>query len=176
MNRFKYVLLLVFISSALDMFSQDTLDMKEVYIDNELVYSYSDNERFTGVAQLKKRNGQVYFEEVYKDGVILFDYQYFKGTDRKLIYKTDYNRYKLWSKEKEYYYPKSGKWTQMTSFNENGIKVLVEQYEKDKVIYSCAYSGKKKHGQELCYDDEGNKMIFQYLNGKKVKEKNKSKK
>jgi hypothetical protein len=171
MNHIKHLTFLISILVSVNIASQDTLDMKEVYIENELVYKYSDNNRFTGVAQLKRRNGQFYFEEVYKDGVILFEYQYFKGSDRKLIYKTDYNRYKLWSKEKEYYYPKSGKWTQIISYDKNGKKVLVEQFEKEKLTYRCQYSGKKKNGLELCFDDDGNEIAFQYVNGKKVKEK-----
>ena len=172
MNIIKYLLLLLFISSWFEVTAQDTLDMKEVYIDNDLVYKYSDNERFTGVAQIKRRNGQVTYEEIYKDGVILMDYQYYRGEGKKVCYKTVYNRYKLWVKEKEYYYPKSGKWTEITSFDENGIKILVEQFEKDKLTYSCQYSGKKKHGREFCYDDDGNELIFQYVNGKKQKKTN----
>ena len=155
------------------MVSQDTLDIKEVYLENELVYKYTDNKRFTGVVQQKRKNGQITFEEVYNDGVILMDYQYFKGHDKKICYKTIYNRYKLWAKAKEYYYPISGKWTQITSFDENGTKILVEQFEKDKIIYSCQYSGKKKNGKELCYDDDGNLLVFKYVNGKKIKKKNK---
>ena len=176
MNHIKYFIFLVSILVSVNVNSQDALAMKEIYIENDLVYRYSDDNRFTGVAQLTRRNGQVYLEEVYKDGVILFEYQYFKGTEKKLMYKTDYNRYKLWSKEKEYYYPKSGKWNQITSYDENGKKSLVEQFEKEKLTYSCQYAGKKKNGQELCYDDDGTKMIFQYVNGKKVKEKKRKEK
>ncbi|WP_324026196.1 hypothetical protein QSV08_02245 [Maribacter sp. BPC-D8] len=166
MNFYKIFYAFLFFLIFQDVHSQDTLDMKEVYIENDLVYKYSDNFRFTGVVQLKRKKNEVYFEEVYNDGIILFDYQYFKGSDRKLIYRTDYNRYKPWSKEKAFYYPKSGKWIQITSYDEHGKKILIEKFEKEKLIYSCQYSGKKKNGQEICYDENGNQLIFQYVNGK----------
>ncbi|WP_299323643.1 hypothetical protein [uncultured Maribacter sp.] len=171
MNFSNIIYAFLFFMIFQDVHSQDTLDMKEVYIENELVYRYSDNFRFTGVVQLKRKKNEVYFEEVYNDGIILFDYQYLKGSNRRLIYQNDYNRYKPWSKEKEYYYPKSGKWTQIISFDKNGKKILVEQFEKEELTYSCQYSGKKKNGQEVCYDKDGNKLIYQYENGKILKGK-----
>jgi len=167
MNRNIIFFLFVFISFTVC--AQGTLGMKEVYLENDLVYKYSDNERFTGIAQIKKRNGQVIYEEVYKDGVILVDYQYYKGPEKDICYKTEYNRYKLWVKQKEYYYPKSKDRYEVTSFDENGTKILIEQFENEELIYSCQYSGKKKHGEEMCYDDKGDKLIFQYVNGRKVK-------
>lgn len=176
MTEIKYTILLLVILCNIELVAQDTLNMKEVYIKNDLIYKFSDDQHFTGVTQLKRRNGQVYFEEVYKDGVILFDYQYFKGVEKKICYRNIYNQYKPWIKEKEYYFPESGKWTLITSFDKNGKKILVEQFEKGKVTYSCEYSGKKKHGQQFCFDDDGNKMSFQYVNGKKVKEKKRGKK
>ena len=176
MKQVKYLLLLVLILSNFEMIAQDTLDMKEVYIENDLVYKYSNDQRFTGIVQTKRKNGHITFEEEYKDGVILIEYQYFKGKDKKICYKTVYNRYKLWAKEKEYYYPYSEEWTQITSFDENGKKILVEQFEKEKLTYSCQYSGKKKNGQELCYDNHGKLMTFQYVNGKKMKDKKRKEK
>ncbi|KSA12043.1 hypothetical protein I600_3285 [Maribacter dokdonensis DSW-8] len=169
MNFYNTFYVFLFFLIFQNVYSQDTLDMKEVYIENDLVYKYSGNVRFTGVVQLKRKKDEVYFEEVYNDGIILYDYQYIKGSNRRLIYQTNYNRYKPWSKEKEYYYPKSGKWTQITSYDQNGKKILVEQFEKEELIYSCQYSGKKKDGQEVCYDKHGNKLINQYVNGKILK-------
>ena len=76
MNHIKYLLLLVFIFSSLELISQDTLGMKEVYIDNDLVYKM-DGQRFTGLAQDKRKNGKLNYEEQYKDGVILWSNLYF---------------------------------------------------------------------------------------------------
>jgi antitoxin component YwqK of YwqJK toxin-antitoxin module len=169
MNHIKYLLLLVFISSSLEMISQDTLGMKEVYIDNDLVYKM-DGQRFTGLAQDKRKNGKLNYEEQYKDGVILWSNLYF-NTKKKLISdKTLYHKYKLWVIEKEIRLRLSQDTLEVKTYNENGEKVLLQQYENNKLTYRCEYKGRKKHGKEFCYDDNGNELVFEYINGKKVKE------
>ena len=175
MNHIKYIILLVLISTSFVVISQDTLDMKEVYIDNDLVFKM-DGQRFTGLAQQKRRNGHLTYEEKYKDGVILSSNLYFNTKEKKVSNKTIYNRYKLWVLEKEISYRLSKDTLEIKSYDENGKKVLLEQFENSKVTYSCEYNGRKRHGQEMCYDDDGNKLIFQYVNGKKVKEKKRKEK
>jgi antitoxin component YwqK of YwqJK toxin-antitoxin module len=170
MNHIKYLILIVFISISFEVISQDTLDMKEVYIDNDLVYKM-DGQRFTGLAQQKRKNGKLNYEEQYKDGVILWSNLYFNTKEKKVSDKTIYNRYKLWIIEKEIRLRLSQDTLHIKTYDENGKKILLEQFENNKVTYSCEYNGKKRHGQEMCYDDDGNKLIFQYVNGKKVKEK-----
>ena len=162
-----FILITFFLSSNL--VGQDTIDMKEVYIDNDLVYRFSDNERFTGVAQSRRKNGHLVYEERYDDGIIREGLTYYNGKEKILDYKTVYHKYKLWVPKKEFYYPKSGKWIEITSFDENGKKILVEQFENDKLTYSCEYSGRKKHGKEFCYSDDGEELTFEYVNGKKKK-------
>lgn len=169
MNHLKYLILLVLISTSFEMSSQDTLDMKEVYIDNDLVYKM-DGQRFTGLVQRKRKNGHLTYEEKYKDGVILSSNLYFNTKEKKVSNRTIYNRYKLWVLEKEISFRLSKDTFEIKSYDENGKKILLEQFEKSKVIYSCEYNGRKRHGKELCYDDDGNELIFEYINGKKVKE------
>jgi len=66
------------------MFSQDTLRMRDVYIDNDLVYKVS-GERFTGVVQSKRKNGHLVYEEVYNDGIILYSNLYFNTKEKKYL-------------------------------------------------------------------------------------------
>ena len=172
MNHIKYILLLVLISTSFEVISQDTLDMKEVYIDNDLVYKMS-GERFTGLAQQKRKNGHLTYEEYYKDGVILSSNLYFNTKEKKVSDETIYNRYKLWVIQKEISYTLSGDIFEIKSYDENGKKILLEQFDNSKVTYSCEYNGRKKHGKEFCYDDDGNELIFEYNNGKKVKKSDK---
>lgn len=169
MNHFKYLILLVLIGTSFEVCSQDTLDIKEVYIDNDLVYKM-DGQRFTGLAQRKRKNGHLTYEENYKDGVILSSNLYFNTKEKKVSNKTIYNRYKLWVIEKEISYRLSKDTLGIKSYDENGKKVLLEQFENNKLTYSCEYNGRKRHGKEFCYDDDGNELIFEYINGKKVKE------
>ena len=83
MNHIKYLILLVLISISFEVISQDTLDMKEVYEDNELVYKMN-GQRFTGVAQLKRKNGHLTYEETYKDGVVLSSNLYFNTKEKNI--------------------------------------------------------------------------------------------
>ncbi|MGJ8738315.1 hypothetical protein [Zobellia laminariae] len=168
MKNLKYILLLVFITSTFEMISQDTLDMKEVYIDNDLVYKMN-GQRFTGLAQQKRKNGHLTYEEKYKDGVVFSSNLYFNTKEKKVSNRTIYNRYKLWVLEKEINFRLSKDTFEIKSYDENGKKILLEQFEKSKVIYSCEYNGRKKHGKELCYDVDGNQLVFEYIDGKKVK-------
>ena len=110
------------------------------------------------------------YEEYYNDGVILSSNLYFNTKEKKISDKIIYNRYKLWVLEKEISFRLSKDTFEIKSYDENGKKIFLEQFENNKVIYSCEYNGKKRHGKEMCYDDDGNQLIFHYVNGKKVKE------
>ncbi|WP_148232103.1 hypothetical protein [Maribacter sp. HTCC2170] len=143
--------------------------MKEIYIDNDLVYKM-DGQRFTGLAQRKRKNGYLTYEENYKDGVILSSNLYFNTKEKKISDKTIYNRYKLWVIEKEIRFRLSKDTLEIISYDESGKKVLLEQFENNKLTYSCEYDGRRRHGKEFCYDNNGNELIFEYINGKKVKE------
>ena len=149
--------------------AQDTIPMDEVYIENDLVYKYSDDDRFTGVAYKKRKNGHLVCEQIYKDGVILSSNEYYNGKKKLMCHQFIYYRYKPWIIQKEYYYPKSRAWSQITSFDESGRKILLEQFEGEKLTYSCQYNGKKKHGIEYCISEEGEELTFEYVNGKKKK-------
>ena len=167
MKPIKYLLLLVLISSY-KVNSQDTLSLKEVYIDKDLVYKM-DGQRFSGLAQDKRKNGKLNYEEYYKDGVILWSNMYFNTKEKKVSDKTIYNRYKLWVIEKEIRFRLSQDTLQIKTYDDNGKKILLEQFENNKLTYSCQYDGRKKHGKEFCFDDDGKELIIEYVNGKKKK-------
>ncbi len=168
-TSFKNLFVLVFFLNCCYVVSQDTVQMQQVYIDNELVYKVSDKERFTGVAQFKRKNGHLVYEEEYKDGVILSYSSYFNGKEKIIAHKTIFNRYKLWTISKEYGYNLKSELTSITSYNENGIRILEEEFESGQLTYSCQYLGKKKHGIAFCYSKDGEKLTFEYVHGKKKK-------
>jgi len=173
---FFFLLCTVFQVSAQNRAVLDTIAMDEVYMENELVYRYADDERFTGISQSKRKNGHLTYEGEYQDGVILVDYQYYNGKQKVLSHKTLYNRYKPWIREKEYFYGSKGKWNQTTYFDENGKKKLVEQHKKDgRLYYRCTYVDGKKHGKEICFEADGSEIVDEFLEGKKVKKKKRKK-
>ncbi|WP_242203172.1 hypothetical protein [Aestuariivivens insulae] len=129
--------------------------MKEVYIDNNLVYKSSNDELLTGIAQSKRKNGHLVYEEEYKNGVILSSNLYYNGKEIRVSNKTIYNPNKPLVLSKEIKYHLNGEVFETITYNDNGIKILVEQFKNGKLTYSCQYLGKKKNGLELGYGESG---------------------
>ena len=152
-----------------ELISQEIVGMKETYIENNLVYKIVDDGLFTGIAQFKRTNGHLVYEEEFKNGVILFSYLYFNGKEKRLSSKTIFDPNKPYVISKRYEYDLQGNIFEIYTYNDNGIKILKEQFTNGKLSYSCQYLGKKKHGIELGYQDGGEKMTFscEYINGKK---------
>ncbi|WP_139254319.1 hypothetical protein [Cellulophaga fucicola] len=143
--------------------------MKEVYIDNDLVYKSADDGLFTGIAQSKRKSGHLVYEEEYEKGIILSSKLYYNGKEKRVSNKAIYNPKKPLILSKEYSYDLKSEIFEITTYNNDGLKILYEQFTNGKVSYSCEYLGKKKHGLELGYRDGGEKMTFscEYINGKK---------
>ena len=166
----KYLLILSFpfilIGHAV-LYAQDTISNEKIYIDNDLVFKYSDGQPFSGVAQVKRKNGQVQFEMEYDDGVILKQYVYYRRKKKDLATKIIYDSSKPWTELKEIrYFSGIEQWTH---YGTNGKRKLKEQRRNGKLFYSCEYAGRKKHGQEICLNDDGTKTVIEYRDGKKVK-------
>mgnify|MGYP003633701505 CR=1 FL=1 len=166
----KYLLVLAsffMLSNHFGLNAQDTIPNEKIYIDNDLAFKYSDGQPFSGVAQIKKKNGRVAFEMEYDDGVILKQYVYYRRKSKELATKVIYNPEKPWTELTEIrYFSGIEEWT---FYDENGKRTLEEQRKNGKVIYSCEYSGRKKNGQEMCLNDDGTKTFIDYVNGKRKK-------
>ena len=66
---------------------QEIIGMKEVYIDNDLVYKNEDDGLFTGIAQSKRKNGHLVYEEEYEKGIILSSNLYYNGKEKRVSNK-----------------------------------------------------------------------------------------
>lgn len=161
-------ILLIFLTFN-QLFSQEVIEMKQVYIENKLMHKVLNHELLTGTAQVKRKNGHLVYEEKYKNGIILSSNLYFNGKEIRVSNKSIYNPRKPLTLSKEYSYDLKGDIFEITTYNDDGIKRLYEQFTNGNISYSCQYLGKKKHGLELGYRDGGKKMTFscEYLNGKK---------
>ncbi len=149
-----FLILLMFFTFN-KLISQEIVGMKEVYIDNNLVYKSSNDELLTGIAQSKRKNGHLVYEEEYKNGVILSSNLYYNGKEIRVSNKTIYNPNKPLVLSKEIKYHLNGEVFETITYNDNGIKILVEQFKNGKLTYSCQYLGKKKNGLELGYGESG---------------------
>ncbi|MCL6273281.1 hypothetical protein M3P19_04630 [Muricauda sp. 2012CJ35-5] len=165
---FKNLNIIICVLIGFATFGQDTLAMKEVYIDNDLVYKMN-GERLTGVAQSIRKNGHLVYEEIYNDGVVRSSNLYFNGKEKIISDQTIYQRYKPWVLSKEIQYNLKGEVIETVDYDEYGIKKLVKRFENGELSYYGEYNGKKKHGKEYCFTDEGEKLEFEYINGKQQK-------
>jgi len=163
-----FLILLIFFTFN-ELISQEIVGMKEVYINNNFVYKSSNDELFTGIAQSKRKNGHLVYEEEYKNGIILLSNLYYNGKEIRVSNKTIYNPSKPLVLSKENKYNLDGKIFETTTYNNDGIKILIEQFKKGKLTYSCQYLGKKKNGLELGYGKNGEKLTYrcEFINGKK---------
>lgn len=149
--------------------SQETLAIKEVYIDNNLAYKSVDDHLFTGIAQSKRKNGHLSFEEEYKNGIILSYSLYYNGKEKRVSNKTIYNPDKPFVVSKKHKYHLEGEIYETITYNDDGVKILEEQFINGELTYSCQYLGKKKHGIEYCHNKKGIEIKNEYRNGKKIK-------
>tara|TARA_R110002167_G_scaffold363604_2_gene584221 strand:+ start:440 stop:1027 length:588 start_codon:yes stop_codon:yes gene_type:complete len=155
---------------CLNSVGQEIVGVKDIYFENELAYKILDNHRFTGIAQKVRKNGHVIYEETFDDGVILTFVVYYNGRDKEISEKMFYNRYKTFVPEKniKYITNKKGKSEQIEYYDEDGLKILEETITEGITTYRCEFLNGKKHGQEFCFDDDGNELIIKYINGKKL--------
>ena len=81
-----------------------------------------------------------------------------------------YSKNKVYVPQKKIRYTtnKHGAWETVTFYDEDGEKVLEEHINEGVLNYRCEFLNGKKHGTEICHDDDGNKLVFHYLNGKKI--------
>lgn len=163
------ILILLIFFTFNKLISQEIIEKKEVYIDNNLAYKVADNGLFTGIIQVKRKNGHLVYEEEFKNGIILSGNLYFNGKEKILSDKTIYNPNKPYVPSKELMYDLHEEIFEIRTYNDDGIKILCEQFKNGKRTYSCQYLGKKKHGLELGYKDGEEKITFrcEYINGKK---------
>lgn len=177
--KLRLIILFLLLVGYQNVFSQDTLSVKEIYFDNNLAYQDYNDELFTGVAQKlrKNGNGHIVAEEMYKNGVLLEWRSYFGRSNRRLAEKILYYiEDPLAPKERiRYITNKNGKFTEKTYYDTNFKKTLVTRHKDTTLIYKCPYTDGKKDGEEFCINDNGNPMIIKFINGKKVKNGNQEK-
>uniref|UniRef100_UPI0040497019 hypothetical protein n=1 Tax=Gelidibacter sp. TaxID=2018083 RepID=UPI0040497019 len=165
----KTILIILMFFTFNKLLSQETVAMKEVYIVNNLAYKIGSDNLFSGIAQVKRNNGHLVYEEEFKNGVIIFSYLYFNGKEKRLSTKTIFNPNKPYIYLKEFSYHLNGEIFEIRTYNEDGIKILIEQFQNGKLSYSCQYLGNKKNGIELGFSNSDEKITFrcEYINGKK---------
>lgn len=168
MNKTFFCIFYLFLTYQIN--SQDIVEMKAIYLDNQnIAHRVKDDSIFTGIAQHIRRNGHLVYEEIFINGVITTSKLYFNLEELKISNKTIYNENKPYVISKEFKYNLKGQVFEIITYDVNGKKALTEQFKNDKLIYSCEFNGKKKHGFELNFGENGNELLYkcEYRNGKK---------
>jgi len=164
----KYGLTLIILLIVSSLFAQENLRSKDVFSNNDIVYSKSNLLPLTGIVAFVKSNYHIVSEKEYEQGFLKKYTEYFNGENKRIA-------------EEIYYYPKTNikqkrikfdydaKIFWVTNFDENGNKKLYQILENDKVTYSCEYLNGKKNGKEICEDKNGNSIEQKYSKGKLIK-------
>lgn len=110
------------------------------------------------------------FEDEYNNGYLTKCTLYYNTGEKIIAQETLYYE-NVNTKKKHTSFPSSVDYPlkTITDFDENGKKILVEQYMGDKLIYHCEYLNGKKHGTIYSIDKNNVKHTCTYNNGKRIK-------
>lgn len=167
-KRSKILLALTVCFTFAQVVSQERVELKEVYYENNLVYKIVNDSLFTGIVHRTRKNGHIVYEEKYEKGIILNNKLYYNRSNKMISEEIIYNSINPNVRSKKIKYGLSKDWKEITYYNEVGEKELIEKFTKEKLFYSCEFLNNKKHGIEftLCNDK---KLFINYVNGKKQK-------
>lgn len=147
----------------------------DIYLKDGLFYKVKDKQLFTGTIEFIKKNGTILRKETYNNGYFTNGYLYFNKSARgkvyeeTIFYEEKINKATDRSKIKKIIrYHSNGEIYWIKYFDLSGDKILEEDFENGKLIYSCEFKNGKKNGKEFCTTrDCGNQTIV-YANGKPV--------
>lgn len=162
-------ILLIFIFFAFNqLFAQEIVGLRDLYVENKLTYKIADGQLFSGQAQSVRKNGHLVYEEYFDSGYLTKSIVYYNGTEKPIPARVTEFHEKSSNKKKETNFGFSKPTTEIKYFDQNGKKTLIEQYENEKLTYRCEYSENKKNGTEFCYKNDGTELRIEYKNGKKI--------
>ena len=165
--KYKFFIISIFISTFV--FSQEKLDVTQVYFENNLAFKNSDNNLFSGVLENYRRKHLSYSAE-YQKGIILkesFYFNYQKNLGIDIPYKEIY--YSSGIINKEITFNSKNERTSTTVFDENRKKKYFEQYKNGETILTQNFENGKLHGKATCYDKNGNYQENYFKDGKLLK-------
>lgn len=164
------LLVLVLLGSFCEIRGQELIDFDDLYIDNKnLVYKTANDSLFSGICERRRKNKHLVIEEHFEKGIIKMAKYYYNGKRKIVCDSVIYNSSRPYEYKTIYRFNLDSNLSEKESFDNNGKLILKEEFEKGKLVYSCQYNGKKKHGKEFCYSKNGNPLEFEYMNGKKLK-------
>jgi len=162
----KFILYLI-IFFSLHLYSQDSLNIKEVYIENNLTYRKDNNELFSGIAYKFKHKNHLLGTVEFKKGGLIKLTTYFNGKKKIISEEIFYNDNGKIEKKIKYGYSRDYKWIEC--YDENSNKIAEEDYSNGKLVYKCPFLNNKKHGIQISINENGEKSECKFINGKHIK-------
>lgn len=164
------ITLFLFISSfSFAQVNTRIVDFDDTYLHNELLYENISDSLYTGLIHRTKKNGQLIQEDYVENGVIHYTLMFYRGQNRKPYSKYIYNKDNPYVLREVIKYHLEGDVFKTVYYDYDGRKILVEDFEDGKMIYSCEFNGRKRHGKEFCITKECDTTVVYYVNGKKQK-------
>lgn len=169
MKYLSYYVLIILFSFCNIVIAQNNVSCNEVYIQDKMLHKISNDSLYTGIYERRRHNGHLVYEEHFKNGIIISALEYYNGKVKIVSDSVIYNPKKPFKRLQEYRFNLKSEIISKKSYNDDGKLILKESYENGKLIYSCEYNGRKKHGKEFCYSKTDEPIIIKYSNGKRVK-------
>ena len=157
--------------------SQETFvnSYKDIYISEGLFYRAKDDQLFTGIIEFIKKNGVLRSKEVYKNGYLTNEFQYYNKSSKGKVYQEKvYYEKKIVSENSKFYIQKiinyhiTGEVYSTKHFDLTGEKILEENFKDGELIYSCEFKDGKKDGKEFCTSKKCGSETLIYSKGKKI--------
>ena len=165
----KFNLSLLIFFTTLQLFSQEKINTYDLYTKNNLSYTKKDNQLFSGLAELKKSNGQIILEKYYESGQLTKYIEFYNDESKEVKYKeTTFLKDSGFKQIEIKYSLVENERREMTYYDQAGKKKLNEIYNNGKLIYSCEFLNNKKHGKEFCTTKKCDNQTDYYENGKKI--------
>jgi hypothetical protein len=162
--RFLYLLLVVLCGNI---YSQEILKNSELIKKENLVYRTDNSQLFTGKTQSFKNNNHLLLERAYTNGILRKYIIYFNGKEQIVSDEEYYNENGKLEKKIRYSLDHKTNWNKY--YDENGNKILEEDYKNEILVYRCPYSNGKKNGTVFSINEKGEKNECKYENGKLIK-------
>ncbi|WP_411768564.1 hypothetical protein [Winogradskyella sp. A3E31] len=81
LEKTKFIFSIGFFLLTSFLYSQVTLKFEELYVNGDLAFKISNDSIFTGIAEGRRRNGHLVYEEYYKAGELIKSISYYNRTE-----------------------------------------------------------------------------------------------
>ena len=166
----KFRILLIMTLFCCKSFSQEKIELNNLFFENGIAYNKINNQIFTGIAQNKNKKGHVKFEEIYESGKLIKHILYYNIYPEQIISdETIYNP-KTNKKERHLRFSPEGNKYWETKYDQNEKKSEFNYFFNGNHILHEKYNNGKKDGKWFCLNDDGTICEMEYSNGKKIKD------